>query len=73
MADSPPESALATQPRKGPDSPKRNANGARNPFYETIREVFPGDVVLAFVDAFISGIGVAGSKMLSQGTQDMGH
>jgi hypothetical protein len=26
-------------------SPKRNANGARNPFYEAMREVSPGDVV----------------------------
>ena len=30
-------------------SPKRNANGARNPFYETMREVSPGDVVFSFV------------------------
>ena len=26
-------------------SPKRNANAARNPFYETMREVSPGDIV----------------------------
>lgn len=25
-------------------SPKRNANGARNPFYESMREVSPGDI-----------------------------
>lgn len=25
-------------------SPKRNANGARNPFYESMREVAPGDL-----------------------------
>ena len=31
-------------------SPKRNANGAKNHFYETMREVSPGDVVFAFVD-----------------------
>jgi putative restriction endonuclease len=31
-------------------SPKRNANGGRNPFYETMREVAPGDLVLSFVD-----------------------
>ena len=24
-------------------SPKRNANGARNPFYESMREVAPGE------------------------------
>ena len=27
-------------------SPKRNANGARNPFYESMREVAPGDALL---------------------------
>jgi putative restriction endonuclease len=42
-------------------SPKRNSNGARNPFYETMREVSPGDVVFAFVDTFIAAIGVAQS------------
>ena len=26
-------------------SPKRNANGARNPFYESMREVAPGHLV----------------------------
>jgi len=26
-------------------SPKRNANGARNPFYEFMRELSPGDLV----------------------------
>jgi hypothetical protein len=29
-------------------SPKRNANGAKNPFYETMREVAPGDVGFRF-------------------------
>jgi len=42
-------------------SPKRNANGAKNPFYETMREVAPGDVVFAFVDTVIAAIGVAQS------------
>ena len=42
-------------------SPKRNANGAKNPFYETMREVSPGDVVFAFVDTVIVAIGVAQS------------
>ena len=35
-------------------SPKRNSNGARNPFYETMREVSPGDVVFSFVDTRIA-------------------
>jgi hypothetical protein len=42
-------------------SPKRNANGARNPFYEAMREVAPGDVVFSFVDTRIMAIGVAQS------------
>jgi len=42
-------------------SPKRNANGARNPFYEAMREVSPGDLVFSFVDTRIIAIGVAQS------------
>jgi putative restriction endonuclease len=42
-------------------SPKRNANGVKNPFYETMREVAPGDVVFSFVDTVIAAIGVAQS------------
>src|ERR1700686_2503773 len=42
-------------------SPKRNANGARNHFYESMREVSPGDVVFSFVDTKIAAIGVAES------------
>jgi hypothetical protein len=38
-------------------SPKRNANGARNPFYETMREVAPGDLIFSFVDTRIVAIG----------------
>jgi len=42
-------------------SPKRNANGVKNPFYETMREVSPGDVVFSFVDTRIAALGVAQS------------
>ena len=42
-------------------SPKRNANRARNPFYEAMREVSPGDLVFSFVDTRILTIGVAQS------------
>jgi hypothetical protein len=34
-------------------SPKRNANGARNPFYESMREVAPGDLIFSFRDTRI--------------------
>lgn len=42
-------------------SPKRNANEARNPFYEFMREVAPGDVVFSFVDTRIVAIGIVNS------------
>jgi len=42
-------------------SPKRNANGARNPFYEFMREVAPGDLVFSFVDTRIAAIGTIAS------------
>ena len=42
-------------------SPKRNANGARNPFYEFMREVAPGDIVFSFVDTRIAALGIAQS------------
>ena len=39
-------------------SPKARADGGRNPFYETMREVTPGDVVFSFCDTFIKAIGI---------------
>src|SRR3954470_6781770 len=36
-------------------SPKQNANGARNQFYENMREVSPGDIVFSFCDTRIKG------------------
>lgn len=42
-------------------SPKRNAHGGRNPFYEFMREVAPGDLVFSFQGAYIRAIGVARS------------
>jgi putative restriction endonuclease len=42
-------------------SPKRNANGARNPFYEFMREASPGDLVFSFVGTKIAAIGMVQS------------
>jgi hypothetical protein len=42
-------------------SPKRNARGGRNPFYEFMREVAPGDLVLSFEDTRIRAISVVQS------------
>lgn len=42
-------------------SPKRKANGHKNPFYEFMREVAPGDLVLSFQGTWIRAIGIAQS------------
>src|SRR5690348_8970466 len=42
-------------------SPKRKTNGSRNPFYDFMREVAPGDVVFSFSDTQIKAIGIATS------------
>lgn len=39
-------------------SPKRNRNGHRNPFYEFMREVSPGDIVFSFCDTRIAALGI---------------
>jgi hypothetical protein len=43
-------------------SPKRKANGQLNPFYESMREVAPGDIVLSFRDTLITAVGIARSN-----------
>lgn len=40
-------------------SPKRKSNDGRNHFYDTMRVVAPGDLVLSFRDTYIQAIGVA--------------
>jgi putative restriction endonuclease len=39
-------------------SPKVNANGRRNRFYDAMTETIPGDVVFSFCDTYIKAIGV---------------
>ena len=39
-------------------SPKANANGARNQFYDNMRLVAPGDIVFSFYDTNIQAIGI---------------
>ena len=39
-------------------SPKRHANGRRNPFYEFMREVAPCDIVFSFRNTLIPAIGI---------------
>jgi len=38
-------------------SPKQNSNGARNQFYDNMKEVKPGDVIFSFCDTKIKAIG----------------
>jgi len=40
-------------------SPKRKQNDRINPFYETMREVAPGDIVYSFADGKVQGFGIA--------------
>lgn len=42
-------------------SPKRNAIGHRNPFYDSMREVSAGDIIFSFCDTLIKAIGIARS------------
>lgn len=42
-------------------SPKLKSNGARNPYYDFMREVAPGDVIFSFADTFIRAIGIVAS------------
>jgi hypothetical protein len=39
-------------------SPKTRADGIRNPFYETMPKVRPGDIVFSFSENFIKAIGI---------------
>lgn len=42
-------------------SPKRNSDGGRNPFYESMREVSPGDLILSYEGGHIRAVGIAQS------------
>lgn len=46
-------------------SPFRNANGARNPFYDNMDKVQPGDLVFAYAQQQVKAIGVAQKKAYS--------
>ena len=46
-------------------SPKKNANGARNQFYENMQAVKPGDIVFSFAGTYIKAVGVAAGSAIS--------
>lgn len=43
-------------------SPKRRKDGHRNPFYEFMREVSPGDLIYSFADTWVRAFGIAQSN-----------
>lgn len=53
-------------------SPKTRADGARNQFYENMREVAVGDVVFSFCDTRIKAIGVAVGRAETSPRPDFG-
>jgi len=54
-------------------SPKQNANGARNQFYENMRQVSPGDLVFSFCDTRIKAIGVVTGTAQTGPKPDFGN
>lgn len=46
-------------------SPKRNQNGARNQFYENMRQVEPGDVVFSYFNQTIQNLGIVSAGAVS--------
>lgn len=53
-------------------SPKTRADGARNQFYENMREVSVGDVIFSFCDTRVKAIGVAVGRAESSPKPDFG-
>ena len=43
-------------------SPKRRSNGHRNPFYDFMMQVIPGDLVFSFADTYIKALGIIQSN-----------
>ena len=43
-------------------SPRRRSDGAINPFYESMREVAPGDLIFSFQGTYIRTLGIAESN-----------
>jgi len=54
-------------------SPKVKRNGNRNPFYDTMTKVMPGDWILSFKDTYLCAVGVAKSRCYSSPKPDFGN
>jgi hypothetical protein len=53
-------------------SPKTRTDGARNHFYDNMREVEPGDVIFSFCDTRIKAVGIATQVAVSAAKPDFG-
>src|SRR6516164_9835227 len=53
-------------------SPKRNKNGAFNRFYENMKLVEPGDLILSFADQRIGYVGLATDRAVTNAKPDFG-
>ena len=53
-------------------SPKTRKDGARNQFYENMREVAPGDVVFSYCDTVIKSVGIATGLAQTRPKPDFG-
>jgi hypothetical protein len=53
-------------------SPQTNANGARNQFYENMRQVQPGDLVFSFCDTRIKALGIVTAPAQAAPKPDFG-
>ena len=54
-------------------SPKANANGARNQFYDNMRLVTPGDIVFSFCDTRVKALGVVTGAAQTAPKPDFGN
>jgi putative restriction endonuclease len=53
-------------------SPKTRADGAKNPFYENMRLVEPGDAIFSFCDTYIKAVGLATDRAATAPKPDFG-
>ena len=51
-------------------SPKTKSDGGRNPFYETMTQVSPGDLVFSYSDTYIKAIGVVQTQAVTSPKPD---
>lgn len=54
-------------------SPKANANGGRNPFYDFMQEARPGDIVFSFADTRIKALGMVTGPAQTAPKPDFGN